>query len=29
MIFLQDNAYLERELKSDDIKPRLLGMLYV
>ncbi|ODH44831.1 hypothetical protein ACO22_00661 [Paracoccidioides brasiliensis] len=25
MIFLQDNAYLKRELKFDDIKPRLLG----
>ncbi|KAK2742384.1 hypothetical protein FQN55_007918 [Onygenales sp. PD_40] len=25
MIFLQDNAYLKRDLKSDDIKPRLLG----
>ncbi|KAL1965413.1 hypothetical protein VTN77DRAFT_5850 [Rasamsonia byssochlamydoides] len=25
MIFLQDNVYLERELKPEDIKPRLLG----
>lgn len=27
MIFLQDNAYLKRPLKSEDIKPRLLGTL--
>jgi phosphoketolase len=26
MIFLRDNVLLERELKSKDIKPRLLGM---
>ena len=26
MIFLQDNILLERDLKFDDIKPRLLGM---
>lgn len=26
MIFLSDNAYLERDLTFDDIKPRLLGM---
>ena len=25
MIFLQDNAYMKRDLKFDDIKPRLLG----
>jgi xylulose-5-phosphate/fructose-6-phosphate phosphoketolase len=25
MIFLQDNAYVKRDLKFDDIKPRLLG----
>ena len=25
MIFLQDNAYLKRDLKFEDIKPRLLG----
>lgn len=25
MIFLQDNVYLKRDLKFDDIKPRLLG----
>jgi xylulose-5-phosphate/fructose-6-phosphate phosphoketolase len=25
MIFMQDNVYLKRDLKSDDIKPRLLG----
>ncbi|KZZ96458.1 Xylulose 5-phosphate/Fructose 6-phosphate phosphoketolase [Ascosphaera apis ARSEF 7405] len=25
MIFLKDNAYYERDLKFDDIKPRLLG----
>ncbi|OJJ39212.1 hypothetical protein ASPWEDRAFT_169070 [Aspergillus wentii DTO 134E9] len=25
MIFLQDNVYLKRDLKHDDIKPRLLG----
>ena len=25
MIFLKDNAYLERKLTFDDIKPRLLG----
>ncbi|KAJ9617308.1 hypothetical protein H2200_001029 [Cladophialophora chaetospira] len=25
MIFLQDNVYLERDLKPEDIKPRLLG----
>lgn len=25
MIFLSDNAYMERDLKHDDIKPRLLG----
>lgn len=25
MIFLRDNALLERELTFDDIKPRLLG----
>lgn len=27
MIFLKDNAYYERDLKFDDIKPRLLGKL--
>lgn len=27
MIFLKDNALLERELTFDDIKPRLLGTL--
>lgn len=26
MIFLRDNAFLERDLSFDDIKPRLLGM---
>lgn len=25
MIFLKDNVLLEREIKADDIKPRLLG----
>jgi xylulose-5-phosphate/fructose-6-phosphate phosphoketolase len=25
MIFLQDNVYLKREIKPEDIKPRLLG----
>lgn len=25
MIFLKDNALLERELRFDDVKPRLLG----
>ena len=25
MIFLQDNAYIKRDIKSEDIKPRLLG----
>lgn len=25
MIFLQDNVLLKRNLKSEDIKPRLLG----
>ena len=25
MIFLQDNVFLERDLKHEDIKPRLLG----
>ncbi|RMZ91500.1 hypothetical protein DV736_g1277, partial [Chaetothyriales sp. CBS 134916] len=25
MIFLQDNAYVKRDIKFDDIKPRLLG----
>lgn len=25
MIFLKDNAYMERDLTFDDIKPRLLG----
>lgn len=25
MIFLQDNVLLKRQLKSEDIKPRLLG----
>lgn len=25
MIFIQDNVYLKRELKFDDVKPRLLG----
>jgi hypothetical protein len=28
MIFLQDNVYLKRDLKPDDIKPRLLGKKY-
>jgi phosphoketolase len=27
MIFLNDNTLLKRELKFDDIKPRLLGKL--
>jgi xylulose-5-phosphate/fructose-6-phosphate phosphoketolase len=27
MIFLKDNAYMERDLTFDDIKPRLLGEL--
>jgi hypothetical protein len=26
MIFLSDNFLLERDLKFDDIKPRLLGL---
>jgi xylulose-5-phosphate/fructose-6-phosphate phosphoketolase len=25
MIFLKDNAFMERDLTFDDIKPRLLG----
>lgn len=29
MIFLSDNALMERDLTFDDIKPRLLGMLFV
>lgn len=29
MIFLQDNACLKRELKFDDIKPRLLGAFLI
>lgn len=29
MIFLQDNVYLKREIKPEDIKPRLLGTYLV
>jgi hypothetical protein len=29
MIFLKDNVLLERDLKFEDIKPRLLGRMYV
>lgn len=29
MIFLSDNALVERDLTHDDIKPRLLGMIFI
>lgn len=29
MIFLEDNVLLKRDLTFDDIKPRLLGELYI
>jgi xylulose-5-phosphate/fructose-6-phosphate phosphoketolase len=28
MIFLKDNVLLERDLKFEDIKPRLLGTVH-